>query len=203
MFDPKKDVGVINKAYSEHIVAWTSHLVHLALKQFPPQPGWIKINFDIAIRPHATITDTIGRMNLEISYLLIQISSLLLVRLWEKHKMLFKLSRLQCTTSTHMFSLKVIPKELSRLCRTSIQLLLGSLPLFSQMSKLLLVHSFIRIFLLFLRMLISFPTTWPIGLLFVFGMDLSLSLRFFTRKIKTSWFLSLVSFFKFILIQHA
>ena len=70
-----------------------------------------------------------------------------------------------------MFSLKVIPKELSRLCRTSIRLLLGSLPLFSQMSKLLLVHSFVGIFLLFLRILICFPTTWPIGLLFVCGMD--------------------------------
>ena len=145
----------------------------------------------------------LGEMNLEISYLLIQISSL---RLLEKHKMLFKPSRLQSTTNTHMFSLKVIPKELSRLCRTSIRLLLGSLPLFSQMSKLLLVHSFVGIFLLFLRMLISFPTTRPIGLLFEFGMDQFSSLLFpfgfFTQKIETSWILYLVSFFIFILIQH-
>ena len=27
MSDPKKDVDVINRAYSEHIVAWTSYLV--------------------------------------------------------------------------------------------------------------------------------------------------------------------------------
>ena len=61
MSSPKRDVDVINRAYSKHIVAWTSHLVRPTQKQFPSQPGWIKINFDVAIRPHVTITDTIRR----------------------------------------------------------------------------------------------------------------------------------------------
>lgn len=57
----RKNVDVINRAYSKHIAAWTSHLACPALKWFPPQLGWIKINFDVAIIPHATILAVVGR----------------------------------------------------------------------------------------------------------------------------------------------
>ena len=59
--DPRKDANVINKAYLKYVAAWTFHLACPALKWFPPEPGWIKINFDVAIRPRATITAAVGR----------------------------------------------------------------------------------------------------------------------------------------------
>ena len=61
MPNPRKDANVNNRAYSKHIATWTSHPACLALKWFPPQPGWININFDIAIRANATITAIVAR----------------------------------------------------------------------------------------------------------------------------------------------
>ena len=112
----------------------------------------------------------LGEMNLEMSYLLIQISSLLLIRSLEKHKLLFKPSSLQSSTSILMSSLKVIPEGLSRLCRTSMCLSLFPCllsPRFQSCSK----FSFIGIFLLFLGMLISFLRNWLVRLLFIIRMD--------------------------------
>ena len=43
---------------------WTSHPACPDLKWFPLQPGWIKINFDVAIIPHATILAAVGRREL-------------------------------------------------------------------------------------------------------------------------------------------
>ena len=59
--DPKKDVKAINKAYVEHLNAWKSLLSNPKFTWFTPQSGWIMINFDVTIRPHANFTAVMGR----------------------------------------------------------------------------------------------------------------------------------------------
>ena len=59
--DPKKDVKAINKAYVEHLNAWKSLLSNPKFTWFTPQSGWIMINFDVSIRPHANFTAVMGR----------------------------------------------------------------------------------------------------------------------------------------------
>lgn len=95
-----------------------------------------------------------------LSYLLIQISSHLMIKLLVKLiQTAFQAIKLAVYNKYSYILFEGDYKGILRLCKTSTCRLLGSLHYFSQMSQLFLVLSFVWFFLLFLGMLISFPTT--------------------------------------------
>lgn len=53
--------------------AWKSLSSDPKFTRSSPQSGWIMINFDVTIRPHANFTTSMGRNELGISFLLIQV----------------------------------------------------------------------------------------------------------------------------------
>ena len=135
--NPRKNVDVINRAYSKHIAMWTSHLACPTLKWFPPEPGWIKINFDVAIIPHAPILAVVGRS--EFGDILFAHSNLFLpsnLTLGETQAA-FKALKLAVFYNYSYVIFEGECKGLLMLCRTLTCLLLGFLSFISQMSKLL------------------------------------------------------------------
>ena len=58
---PNRLIVDINRSFKSHSEAWLSIFASTASQWHPPQTGWIKFNFDTAIRPNATIITVVDR----------------------------------------------------------------------------------------------------------------------------------------------